>query len=361
MRKENPTYEELIKENQKLKTQLTYLQEKEKNYEVTLNSIGDAVMTIDVNGFIKFMNPIAERLTGWSETKAEDKKLTEVFQIINAQTRKTVHSPVSKVLESGNIEWLAKNTLLISNDGTECQIGDSASPIRDKEGNITGVVLVFRDVSEYYRISKELETSEEELRASNEELQKRNETLEKQEDDLEIYKRMIESTKDMMAVVDADYNYICVNNTYLKYYQLKHEEIIGHKAREVIGEKHFEKTVKPNLDKCLKGEAVQYEMIREFPEIGKVNLDIIYYPLKKDERIEGVVSSIRDVTRKKKSEEALKNSEKQFRQLFEQAAIGIFIADVNHNIVDVNEKALSILGYSREEIVNLKPSGFLPE
>ncbi len=185
---------------------------------------------------------------------------------------------------------------------------------------------------------EELETTEEELRASNEELQSTNQKLEEQKDKLDIYKRMVESSEDLMAVVDADYNYICVNNAYLKYYHLKQEEVIGYKAKDIIGEKYFEESVKPNLDKCLKGENVQYEMIREFPEYGKVNLDIIYYPLKIDKGVEGVVSAIRDITKRKQYEKELFNAKKRAEKsekLTKQNLFNIeFLADCAVNFVD---------------------------
>jgi len=94
------------------------------------------------------MNPVAANLTGWAVEEAKGKPLTEVFHIVNAQTKKHVANPVKKVLEKGEIVGLANHTMLIAKDATEYQIADSAAPIRDSEGNVSGVVLVFRDVTE---------------------------------------------------------------------------------------------------------------------------------------------------------------------------------------------------------------------
>jgi len=126
------------------------LHRSEENLSVTLNSIGDAVITTDLEGCVAGMNPVAEALTGWSEIEAITRPLDEVFRIIHAQTRKKAESPVVKVLREGIVVGLANHTALIARDGTEVQIADSAAPIRDPQGTILGVVLVFRDVTEEY-------------------------------------------------------------------------------------------------------------------------------------------------------------------------------------------------------------------
>ncbi|TWI76892.1 PAS domain S-box-containing protein [Desulfobotulus alkaliphilus] len=135
-----------------------------KNLDTTLKSIGDAVIATDRKGHITLMNPVAENLTGWPLKEALQKPLTEVFRIVNAESRKTPDNPVEKVIASGRTEGLANHTLLIARDGRECQIADSAAPIFQEEGILTGVVLVFRDVSEEYRILENLKESEEDYR-----------------------------------------------------------------------------------------------------------------------------------------------------------------------------------------------------
>ena len=125
-------------------------------YRVTLESIGDAVIATDGSGRITFLNPVAERLTGWSLTDAAGRMLDDVFVIVNQQTRESVESPVAKVLRLGTVVGLANHTVLVRRDGTELPIDDSGAPIRDDEGRIVGVVLVFRDLSERYALEGEL-------------------------------------------------------------------------------------------------------------------------------------------------------------------------------------------------------------
>lgn len=135
----------------------------EINLSQTLHSIGDAVISTDRMGCIVRMNPVAESLTGWSFEEAQGKPLTKVFRIVNAFTREPCTDPVQMVLSSGNVQDLANHTVLLAQDGQEYQIADSASPIRDEQGQIIGVVLVFRDVTEKYRQQEVLQESKERL------------------------------------------------------------------------------------------------------------------------------------------------------------------------------------------------------
>ncbi len=126
------------------------LRKSEKLLSITLQSIGDGVIATDLNGRITRMNSTAEQLTGWSLKEALNKPITDVFNIVNADTRKPIENPVKKVLETGKIIGLANNTILISRSGREYQISDSAAPICDTEGNLYGLILVFSDVTEKY-------------------------------------------------------------------------------------------------------------------------------------------------------------------------------------------------------------------
>ena len=114
-------------------------------YAVTLASIGDAVITTDAQGRVTFLNGEAERLTGWTNAAAAEKSLPTVFRIVNEETRLTVEDPVEKVFRTNGVVGLANHTVLIARDGREFIIDDSGAPIRNLEGKIIGVVLVFRD------------------------------------------------------------------------------------------------------------------------------------------------------------------------------------------------------------------------
>ncbi|MBV9891204.1 MAG: PAS domain S-box protein, partial [Rhizobacter sp.] len=113
----------------------------------TLASIGDAVITTDIEGRVVNLNPVAESLTGWSVAAADGQPLDAVFAIVNEQTRARVASPVERAVREGAVVGLANHTILIRRDGSEVPIDDSAAPIRDGDGQMRGCVLVFRDIS----------------------------------------------------------------------------------------------------------------------------------------------------------------------------------------------------------------------
>lgn len=124
------------------------LEEEKEKLKITIASIGDGVISTDINGKVTILNKVAEELTGWMQEEAIGKPIEEVFNIINEGTRLKCENPIQKVLESGLIVGLANHTALISKGGTERSIADSGAPIKDNDGNIQGVILVFRDVTE---------------------------------------------------------------------------------------------------------------------------------------------------------------------------------------------------------------------
>jgi PAS domain S-box-containing protein len=131
------------------------LADEKEQLAVTLRSIGDAVITTDTAGKIVLVNRVAEELTGWPQHEAVGRPLPEIFRIIDEHSRKSHESPVDSVIKSGAIVDLANYALLIARDGTERVIADSGAPIRDSQGRIIGVVLVFRDVTQSRKIQEE--------------------------------------------------------------------------------------------------------------------------------------------------------------------------------------------------------------
>jgi PAS domain S-box-containing protein len=151
---------ELLEAKETLQRRTEELEQQRERFAVTLASIGDAVITTDIQGRVTFLNPIAEAMTGWSDREARGEALERVFHIINEDTREPAENPVAKVLASGEIVALANHTSLLARDGTEIAIEDSAAPIRDSRGNIAGAVMVFRDVTERRRADRTLRRSE---------------------------------------------------------------------------------------------------------------------------------------------------------------------------------------------------------
>ena len=132
------------------------LRENEQWLAATLASVGDGVIATDERGRVRFMNSLAERLTGWTQTDALGRDVREVFHIVEGTTRQPVANPALSALEKGESTKLTPNTILIGRAGAEFPIDDSAAPIRDVTGRVVGAVLVFRDIIERCRLEEHL-------------------------------------------------------------------------------------------------------------------------------------------------------------------------------------------------------------
>jgi two-component system cell cycle sensor histidine kinase/response regulator CckA len=128
------------------------IDEEKERLAVTLRSIGDGVITTDIQGNVVLINRVAENLTGWKQNEAQGKQLNEIFNIISQKTGEKLENPVEKVLSSGQVIELENQTLLVSRDGTERIIADSGAPIKDRESKNIGVVIVFRDMTEKLKL-----------------------------------------------------------------------------------------------------------------------------------------------------------------------------------------------------------------
>ena len=214
-----------------LKQREEALRESEGRYRTTVESIGDAVISVDREGIVTFMNPVAEDLTGWRSGEALGRPLPAVFAIINERTRKPVDSPVDMVLREDQIIGLANHTILISRDGKEIPIEDSASPIKNKDGDVLGVVMVFHDVTEKRRAENNLRASEEQ------------------------YRLLFAANPNPMFVFDEEtLQFLAVNDAAVRHYGWSQEEFL---AMTVLD-------IRPPEDRELAREAIrQHQGMRE--------------------------------------------------------------------------------------------------
>ncbi len=318
-------------ETAKPKQDAEALHEQREWLRVTLSSIGDAVITTDTKGSITYLNPVAVSLTGWTQEEAAGIPLELVFKIINEETRQTVENPATRALREGLVVGLANHTLLIAKDGTERAIDDSAAPIRNANGEVAGVVLVFRDVTDRREVERALRESEERFRL------------------------LVEGAEDYaIFMLDPKGNITSWNPGA--------ERIKGYSAEEIIGQ-HFscfyppEKVEAGHPDQELEVAAAKGRFEDEGWRLRKDGsrfwANVIITALR-DERgkLKGFSKITRDRTEDLRKESQIHDSEVRFRRLFETAKDGILILDSSDGkITDANPYITELLGYSTDELI----------
>jgi PAS domain S-box-containing protein len=221
---------DLLEAKQVLQRRTEELEQQREWFEVTLASIGDAVVTTDVMGNVTFLNPIAESIMGWMQADAREQPLTRVFDIVNEDTREPVENPVNTALHTGQVVTLATHTSLRARDGREIAIEDSAAPIRNHRGDVVGAVMVFRDVTHRRAAERELRRSE------------------------QLLTDFFENAAVGLHWVGPDGTVIRVNQTELDLLGYAREEYIGHHIAEFHADAHVIKDILTRLG-C--GESIQ--------------------------------------------------------------------------------------------------------
>ena len=155
------TEDQLALVRTELEERTTNLVQQGEWFKVILSSIGDAVIATDNQGKITFLNPVGERMSHWKSSEAVGQPMDKIFNIIDEETRQPATNPVHKVLREGTVGSLASHIALIAKDGTETSIADSAAPIKDGAGNLSGAVMVFHDVSKRRQVEVALRISNE--------------------------------------------------------------------------------------------------------------------------------------------------------------------------------------------------------
>jgi PAS domain S-box-containing protein len=288
----------------------------------TLTSIGDAVLVTDQNGRVTSMNAEAERLTGWSEREASGKSLREIFQILNEQTRQPAENPVDKVLRLGTVTGLANHTVLISRDGRETPIDDSAAPIRHGDSPILGVVLVFRDVTEQHRAQQESAR----LAA------------------------IVESSGD--AIFTKDLNGII--NTWNRSAQ----RLFGYEPHEIIGKPvtvlfppdrlHEEDDILGRLQ--LGQPSERLETIRMTKDGRPVHVSVSVSPLKNgDTEIIGASKIIQDITELVAAREELTREKELLATTLASIGDGVILTDAEGRVTYLNQEAERLTGWTADE------------
>ncbi len=244
----------------------------------TLASIGDAVVATDAQGCVVFANPIACQLTGYPESGFTGRPLHEVLNLVNEQTRMPLEDPVRRALREGKIVGPANHTVLIARDGRETPIDDSAAPIRNREGGMGGVVLIFRDITER-------RLAERELQAAREQLQLVTDTM-----------------APAVSHCSRDLKYLWVSRRFADWLRSTPADLAGRAIRDVVGPAAFAMML-PRIERVLAGERVEYEAEIPYAEIGLRWIRAAYVPTyDAGGAVSGWVADVSDITELKRAE-----------------------------------------------------------
>ena len=304
------------------------IREKEALYRTTLYSIGDAVITTDVNGNVQYVNPVAEKLTGWAESEAFGKPIDEVFNIISEETGQPIETPIRKVLTEGLVVGLANHTLLISKDGREIPIADSGAPIKTDEGNIIGVVLVFRDQTEEKKKLREIDESKKRL------------------------KLIFDNNPRPMHLVNNNFEILLTNKTLLDMKGVKQEDIVGKHCYEVYQNRTelCEKCAISQVLESKKASSIETK-IKVVDGTYKYFRTSAFPILTKDNEIVEIVESTEDITKEKIAERKLREKESLFRTTLYSIGDAVITTDSSGEIRQLNPVAERITGWTESEAV----------
>ncbi len=311
------------------------LSRSEENLSITIHSIGDGMIATDNHGLIVRMNPVAERLCGWNLADAAGRPLAEVFNIINSETREPAADPVRKVFANGEITGLANHTSLISKNGNEYQIADSAAPIKNRDGEITGVVLVFSDVTETYAAQKLIEKNEAR------------------------YRSLLSNLEAGIVVHAADTSIVMNNQRASDLLGLSDDQLRGKTATDPAWKFVSENNI-PLLPEEYPVNSIangrqpiknQVLGISRPGKNGKAWVTVNGFPVLDDKGdISEIVISFIDITERKLAELSLQESESKYRTLIENIPQKIFMKDNNCLFSSVNQKFAADLDISPSEM-----------
>ena len=290
-------------------------------FEVILSSIGDGVIATDNQGSIIFINPIAERLTGWSADEAHDQPLEKVFRIINEDTREKVENPALRAIREGVVFGLANHTILIAKDETEIAIDDSGSPIRGATGELIGAVLIFRDITERRKAE----------RARG------------------ILAAIVHSSEDAIISKTLDGIIDSWNEAAERLFEYPASEAIGQPITIIIPPERLDEE-EMILRRLRRGERIEHlETVRVSKTGRLVNVELTVSPVRSAKgQIIGASKIARDIFERKEAERAraeLIKAEQQARKVAEEASLAKdeFVAQISH---ELRSPLNSILGWA---------------
>ncbi|HMQ79837.1 MAG TPA: PAS domain S-box protein [Ignavibacteria bacterium] len=299
----------------------TKLKENERWLSAILKSVGDAVIVTDQFGFIKFLNPVAEALTGWTLKEVAGKRIYELLLLLDEDTREPMANPIEKVLSENIVIGRSNHTVLIARDGREISIDHSSSPLRDDKGRLTGAVLILQDITER-------KISETALRES--------ETK---------FRNLFDYATDAIFVQSLNGRIISVNNQASKLLDYTKEELIKMRFSELINENIIDNTFMIYSSLKEKGN-YQFETQYRRKDNTYVDVEISMRLIKMlDEEV--VQLFVRDITERKQAQEKIDMLAMAVKGISECVSI----TDLDGKVIFINDAFEKIYGYTKEDII----------
>lgn len=302
-------------------------------FETTLLSVGDGVICTDRDGKVTLINHVAEQLTGWSRAEAAGKNVEEVFSIRSERDGTVCENIVGKVLQTGVLHELANSTILVSKDGRQRPIADSAAPIVTGEGEVVGAVLVFRDYSETHDTQRRMESLLAEL--------KRTQLL---------LNASLNSPIDIIILsIDKEYKYLYFNETHRKTMKNAYNSNpeIGKCLFDFMTSQDDILRARINYGKALSG--IVHTTVEQYGDLEIVYYETVYSPVRDENgTVIGASAYARDVSERFKAEKRIRESEEKLKIILNSTTEGIYGIDLDGNCTFVNASFLKLLGYENE-------------
>lgn len=303
----------------------------EKNLEITLNSIGDAVIVTDTNQCITRMNKVAEQLTEWPQDQAIGTPVDKVFNVCNTKTGNVVANPVSRVIAGKETIQLAEGSSLITRSGSRLQIADSAAPIIDEANQFIGVVLVFHDVTSEYEVQRALYRSNLQFAA------------------------FVSALPDIAFVLDEEGYYLSIYGADHHLFYAEASSLLNKSVLDVLPRSLAEKFISTIQDTLNSNETQVLEYELKLAQ-GLCHFEGRVAPMFNDTSDNRqVVWIARDITEKKQTLHSLQASEKRFREIFSKMPnIAVQGYNSDREVIYWNKSSENIYGYLAEEAIGQK-------
>jgi len=334
--------------NRQLQQANSLARENEEKLAVTLNSIGDAVIATDAEARVTFLNPVAEQLTGWTQMEAAGRPVQEIFHIINKETRHPSTIPVLDTLAHGTVQGLANHTVLVARDGSERDIADSCAPIRNRDGQVVGAVLVFRNVTKEYALRHELNVQQIELEMQNNELLQSRAALETSQ---ARYFDLYDLAPVGYCTLSETGLVIEANSAAAAILDIGRDELVKQPIARFIDHEYADSFYQLRQQLMLTGD-LQAGELRMRKCDGQPFWAHLSISSAQDEGMPALRIVITDISARKWAEEALLKAGALQRAIFNSTTFSSIATDARGVIQIFNVGAERMLGYSADEVMN---------